>query len=399
MRVVGTLCKGLTFLLSGVAAVSCGHSNAGQNMAGGVPEFAVETLEPVSVDLKTTIPATIRGLQDVEIRPRVSGFITKLCVDEGAVVKKGQPLFLIDKVQYEAARNAAEAAVKVAEANVATNRLTVKNKTDLQAQNIISEYDLEMAQNTLKTAEAQLAQAKAQLVSAEQDLAYTTVTSPSDGVVGSIPFRVGSLVSSSSAEPLTVVSDISKMYVYFTMNEKQLLEMTRRDGASLGKMVGNMPEVELMLADGSVYPQKGRIETLTGVIDTKTGSFTLRALFPNTDYVLRSGGTGNVLIPSQLDSALMVPQKATSEIQDKKFVYVLQPDSTVKNTPVEVFNLDDGKNYVVTSGLRAGDRIVVEGVATLKDGAKIKAITPAEAAARLNALSGAAGAAQQQARQ
>ena len=261
MRVVGTLCKGLTFLLSGVAAVSCGNSNAGQNMAGGVPEFAVETLEPVSVDLKTTIPATIRGLQDVEIRPRVSGFITKLCVDEGAVVKKGQPLFLIDKV------------------------------------------------------------------------------------------------------------------------------------------VGNMPEVELMLADGSVYPQKGRIETLTGVIDTKTGSFTLRALFPNTDYVLRSGGTGNVLIPSQLDSALMVPQKATSEIQDKKFVYVLQPDSTVKNTPVEVFNLDDGKNYVVTSGLRAGDRIVVEGVATLKDGAKIKAITPAEAAARLNALSGAAGAAQQQARQ
>lgn len=399
MRVVGTLCKGLTFLLSGVAAVSCGNSNVGQNMAGGVPEFAVETLEPVSVDLKTTIPATIRGLQDVEIRPRVSGFITKLCVDEGAVVKKGQPLFLIDKVQYEAARNAAEAAVKVAEANVATNRLTVKNKTDLQAQNIISEYDLEMAQNTLKTAEAQLAQAKAQLVSAEQDLAYTTVTSPSDGVVGSIPFRVGSLVSSSSAEPLTVVSDISKMYVYFTMNEKQLLEMTRRDGASLGKMVGNMPEVELMLADGSVYPQKGRIETLTGVIDTKTGSFTLRALFPNTDYVLRSGGTGNVLIPSQLDSALMVPQKATSEIQDKKFVYVLQPDSTVKNTPVEVFNLDDGKNYVVTSGLRAGDRIVVEGVATLKDGAKIKAITPAEAAARLNALSGAAGAAQQQARQ
>lgn len=152
MRVVGTLCKGLTFLLSGVAAVSCGNSNAGQNMAGGVPEFAVETLEPVSVDLKTTIPATIRGLQDVEIRPRVSGFITKLCVDEGAVVKKGQPLFLIDKVQYEAARNAAEAAVKVAEANVATNRLTVKNKTDLQAQNIISEYDLEMAQNTLKTA-------------------------------------------------------------------------------------------------------------------------------------------------------------------------------------------------------------------------------------------------------
>ena len=180
MRVVGTLCKGLTFLLSGVAAVSCGNSNAGQNMAGGVPEFAVETLEPVSVDLKTTIPATIRGLQDVEIRPRVSGFITKLCVDEGAVVKKGQPLFLIDKVQYEAARNAAEAAVKVAEANVATNRLTVKNKTDLQAQNIISEYDLEMAQNTLKTAEAQLAQAKAQLVSAEQDLAYTTVTSPSE---------------------------------------------------------------------------------------------------------------------------------------------------------------------------------------------------------------------------
>ena len=188
MRVVGTLCKGLTFLLSGVAAVSCGNLNAGQNMAGGVPEFAVETLEPVSVDLKTTIPATIRGLQDVEIRPRVSGFITKLCVDEGAVVKKGQPLFLIDKVQYEAARNAAEAAVKVAEANVATNRqLTVESKTDLQAQNIISEYDLETAQELAEASAEAAAGAGRKPELASRPTAtfgrYRPITSPSDGVV------------------------------------------------------------------------------------------------------------------------------------------------------------------------------------------------------------------------
>lgn len=362
---------------------SCnGKQQAGQL---SVPDYAVITVEPQAVELSSSYPATIRGRQDVEIRPNVSGFITRLCVDEGAAVKKGEKLFVIDPVQYEEAVNVAKAAVNVAEASVATAKLTTENKRQLAKKNIISQYDLQMAENTLASQEATLAQAKAQLVNAEKNLSYTEVTSPSDGVVGTIPFRVGALVSPSMTTPLTTVSDISKMYVYFSMTEKQLLELIRQSGSSK-EILEKMPEVELVLADGSLYPQKGKIETISGVIDQSTGAVSVRASFPNLQHLLRSGGTGAVRIPSRLENAIVIPQKATYEIQDKKFVYVVQKDSKVKNTEIQVFNLDDGKNYIVTSGINPGERIVIEGVGTLRDGAQIQAVTPEQAAAKLKAM-------------
>ena len=362
---------------------SCnGKQQAGQL---SVPDYAVITVEPQAVELSSSYPATIRGRQDVEIRPNVSGFITRLCVDEGAAVKKGEKLFVIDPVQYEEAVNVAKAAVNVAEASVATAKLTTENKRQLAKKNIISQYDLQMAENTLASQEATLAQAKAQLVNAEKNLSYTEVTSPSDGVVGTIPFRVGALVSPSMTTPLTTVSDISKMYVYFSMTEKQLLELIRQSGSSK-EILEKMPEVELVLADGSLYPQKGKIETISGVIDQSTGAVSVRASFPNLQHLLRSGGTGAVRIPSRLENAIVIPQKATYEIQDKKFVYVVQEDSKVKNTEIQVFNLDDGKNYIVTSGINPGERIVIEGVGTLRDGAQIQAVTPEQAAAKLKAM-------------
>lgn len=382
------------FMLSVLMLTSCGGKK--QNGMGGIPEYAVVTLQPSSAELNSSYPATIKGKQDIEIRPKVAGFITQLCVDEGSTVRKGQTLFIIDPVQYNAAVKVAEANVKVAEAGVATARLTAQNKKELEKKNIISSYDLQMAMNQLATQEAVLAQAKAQLVNARQDLSYTTITSPSNGVVGSIPFRVGSLVSSSTTTPLTTVSDISEMYVYFSMTEKQLLGMIRQDG-STKEILGNMPMVELSLADGSIYPEKGKIETLSGVINQSTGAVSIRATFPNAQFLLRSGGTGSILIPYSKTDAIIIPQKATFEVQDKKFAYVLQDDSTVKNTPVEVLSLNDGQNFVVTSGLKAGDKIVIEGVGTLKDGTQIKAITPEESAAKLKAMSqqqqGGAGAA------
>ena len=316
----------------------------------------------------------------------MSGYITKLCVDEGAVVHKGQPLFLIDAVPYQKAVQAAEAAVEVAKANVATTQLTVDSKTELHAQNIISDYDLQTAKNSLASAKAALAQAEAQLASARNDLSYTTITSPSDGVVGTIPFRVGSLVGTTTQEPLTVVSDINKMFVYFSMNEKQLLALTRQKDGSVNSMIGAMPEVQLQLADGTMYPAKGKIETLSGVIDLSTGAVQMRATFPNAQRLLRSGGTGTVLIPSVLDSALLIPQSATYEVQDKKFVYVLGDSSKVKNTEITVFPLDNGKQYVVTSGLKPGEQVVVEGVATLRDGMPIQPITPEQSAAKVQAM-------------
>ena len=227
-------------------------------------------------------------------------------------------MVLIDAVPYQKAVQAAEAAVEVAKANVATTQLTVDSKTELHAQNIISDYDLQTAKNSLASAKAALAQAEAQLASARNDLSYTTITSPSDGVVGTIPFRVGSLVGTTTQEPLTVVSDINKMFVYFSMNEKQLLALTRQKDGSVNSMIGAMPEVQLQLADGTMYPAKGKIETLSGVIDLSTGAVQMRATFPNAQRLLRSGGTGTVLIPSVLDSALLIPQSATYEVQDKK---------------------------------------------------------------------------------
>ena len=263
--------------------------------------------------------------------------------------------------------------------------MTVDSKTELHAQNIISDYDLQTAKNSLASAKAALAQAEAQLASARNDLSYTTITSPSDGVVGTIPFRVGSLVGTTTQEPLTVVSDINKMFVYFSMNEKQLLALTRQKDGSVNSMIGAMPEVQLQLADGTMYPAKGKIETLSGVIDLSTGAVQMRATFPNAQRLLRSGGTGTV-IPSVLDSALLIPQSATYEVQDKKFVYVLGDSSKVKNTEITVFPLDNGKQYVVTSGLKPGEQVVVEGVATLRDGMPIQPITPEQSAAKVQAM-------------
>ena len=382
-KAIGAFVKGAAYSLTALLAFSCGNSQQGVMPA---LSLAVMTVEPSSQELNSAYPATIKGQQDIEIRARVSGYITKLCVDEGAVVHKGQPLFLIDAVPYQKAVQAAEAAVEVAKANVATTQLTVDSKTELHAQNIISDYDLQTAKNSLASAKAALAQAEAQLASARNDLSYTTITSPSDGVVGTIPFRVGSLVGTTTQEPLTVVSDINKMFVYFSMNEKQLLALTRQKDGSVNSMIGAMPEVQLQLADGTMYPAKGKIETLSGVIDLSTGAVQMRATFPNAQRLLRSGGTGTVLIPSVLDSALLIPQSATYEVQDKKFVYVLGDSSKVKNTEITVFPLDNGKQYVVTSGLKPGEQVVVEGVATLRDGMPIQPITPEQSAAKVQAM-------------
>ena len=228
------------------------------------------------------------GKQDIEIRPKVSGFITKLCVDEGSTVKQGQPLFMIDRVQYEAQVKSAKASVEVAKASLNTMKLTVENKRELHKRQIISDFDLQTALDNLASAEAQLAQAKANLTNALEQLSYCTVVSPSNGVVGEIPYRVGSLVSSASATPLTTVSNIAEMYVYFSMTEKQLLEMTRNSG-NVKAAISQLPSVKLKLTDGTIYAYDGKVETVSGVIDQNTGSVSMRATFPNPKHELRSG--------------------------------------------------------------------------------------------------------------
>ncbi len=363
------------WVLTAVMLTSCGSKS--NKMGEASNDFAVETIQTTTADLKTSYPATIKGMQDIEIRPKVSGYLVKLLVDEGATVRKGQPLFLIDSGQYRATVKAAKAQIRVCRANIATQKLTVDNKRMLFKQNIISSYDLKMAENTLASYEAQLAAAEAQLQSAQDNLRWCTVTSPADGVVGSIPYRVGSLVSGQSAEALTTVSNISKMYVYFSMTEKQLLALTREAGG-VNAAIKKMPAVSLVLSDGTTYSQSGTISTVSGVIDPSTGSVQMRATFDNAQHILRSGGTGSILIPTHASDAIMVPQSATFDVQDKKFVYVVNADKTVATREITVLPQNNGQTYVVASGLRAGERIVVDGVNQLKNGQKINPITLAQ---------------------
>ena len=371
---VGVLCLGALSLLNACSG------NGGTKL--GDDEFTVMTVTSTSSSQSIQYPATIKGTQDIEIRPQVSGFIVKLCVDEGATVRKGQALFQFDPTQYAAAAKQAEANVESAKANLQTVELTAQNKKMLYDKKVISDYDYQTALNNLATAKANLAQAEASYVAAKQNLGFCTVTSPSNGVVGTFPYRVGSLVSASIAEPLTTVSEIGDMYVYFSMTEKQLLSMTRAEG-TLKEQLEKMPAVKLQLADGTMYDEEGKIDAVSGVIDQSTGSVSMRAIFSNKGNVLRSGGTGNIIFPYMLENVIVIPQSATQEIQDKKFVYVLQGDNTtIKHTEIKIFSVNDGKNYIVTDGLKSGDKVVVEGVQNLKDGQKIKPITPEQRTAK-----------------
>ena len=326
-------------VLVGCAALtaSCKQAPVAQMEA----EYAVLKVSPSDKVLSTTYSATIRGRQDIDIYPQVSGFLTQLCVEEGQAVRKGQILFIIDQVPYKAALETAVANVESAKAGLATAQLTYDSKKELFAKKVVSEFDLKTAENSWLTAKAQLAQAKAQEVSARNNLSYTEVKSPADGVIGTLPYRVGALVSASLPQPLTTVSDNSDMYVYFSMTENQLLDMTRRYG-SRSKALEEMPAIELILNDKSTYPSQGKIETISGVIDTSTGTVSLRAVFPNKEGLLQSGGAGNVVVPVQKRNCIVVPQAATYEVQDKVFVFKVV-DGKAQSAPVEVTRVNGGK--------------------------------------------------------
>lgn len=379
LKFLVTQSKFIAICAAGFILSSCGNSQGGMKL--GDDEFAVSAVSVSSSNQTTSYPATIKGTQDIEIRPQVSGFIVKLCVDEGATVRKGQALFQIDPTQYQAAFNQAKASVESVKANLETVKSTEANKRILHEQKIISDFEYQTAQNNLLTAKASLAQAEAALTAARQNLGFCTVTSPSDGVIGTFPYRVGSLVSPSVSKPLTTVSAIKQMYVYFSMTEKELLRLTRA-GGTLKEQLEKMPEIKLQLADGTIYANSGKIDAVSGVIDQTTGSVSMRAIFPNEQNILRSGGMANVVFPYTIDNIYVIPQSATQDIQDKKFVFVLQSDETVKHTEITVSNLNDGKNYLVTGGLKEGDKIVVEGVQVLKDGQKITPITPEQKKAK-----------------
>lgn len=348
---------------------SCSGNKTQQQMPSA--NFKTMTVQTQEVTMTTNYSATIRGRQDIEVYPQVAGTLQRLCVTEGQKVAKGQTLFIIDQVPYQAALNTALASQQAANASLATAQLNYDSKKKLFDDGIISDVELQTAQNTLLSAKAQVAQANAQVVNARNSLSYTVVKSPANGVVGTLPYRQGALVSSAMPQSLTTVSDNNQMYVYFSIAEGQLLNMTRESG-SAEAAIGAMPDVKLLLVDGSEYPYKGKVESVSGVVDRSTGTVQVRAVFDNPEKLLHSGSTGTVVIPTTYKDQIVVPVTATVQMQDKFKVYLVDKDNIAHEQLVTTEPLSNGKEYVIKDGLKVGDVIVAEGAGMLRDGQDIK---------------------------
>ena len=335
-------------------------------------ETYYETLEVALCDrtLSTGYSAAISGVQTVEIRPQVSGMITEILIEEGENVRKGQVLFIIDQTPYKAAHQIAVANVKSAEAALSTAELIYQSNKDLFEQDVVSEFDLMTAQNDLTEAQARLTLCKAEEVNASNNLSYTEVRSPVNGVASMIPYRVGALVSSSISQPLVTVSDDSRVYAYFSMAENQMLDMVQQYG-SLDNAIKQMPEVELMMSNGQLYEHTGKINAISGTISESTGAVSIRAVFNNRNHLLRNGGSGTIVIPMTLTDCIAIPQSATYELQDRIFVYKVI-DGKASASEIQVTPQNNGKEYIVTSGLEVGDIIVAEGAGLIKEGTPIK---------------------------
>ncbi|MCR5821159.1 MAG: efflux RND transporter periplasmic adaptor subunit [Bacteroidaceae bacterium] len=363
----------VSFMTGLLMLSSCGKKQ--QAGAQNAP-VAYKTIKVKKADrtIDQKYSATIRGRQDISVMPQVSGTLQKLLVTEGQRVSKGQLMFVIDQVPYQAALNTAKANLEAATAAQATAELSYKSTKQLFDQSVVSDFDLQKAQNALMQAKAAVAQANAAVVNAENSLSYTTVKSPADGVVGTLPFRVGALVSPQMPTALTTVSDNHQMYVYFSITESQMLNMTRKAG-SAEKAVKAMPPVRLQLVDGSEYEQTGRVETASGVVDQSTGSVSLRAVFNNPQSLLHSGSTGNVIIPINYKDQIIVPAAAVKQLQTVHQVFVVenkdgQRTAVSRNITIAPFNT--GKEFIVTSGLKEGEEIIADGAGMVKEGALVK---------------------------
>ncbi|MFI3289992.1 MAG: efflux RND transporter periplasmic adaptor subunit [Rikenellaceae bacterium] len=360
---------GVALLVSLSVMSSCGNSSSSQAQQS-TKSYKTLNLTLSSADLQQKYTASIQGEQFVDIRPQVSGVITQILIEEGARIKAGQTLFIIDQAPYKAALDVASANVKSAEASVETAKINAKSGEELFRESVISKAELSVLKNSLAIAEAALALAVAQESSAKNDLSYTVIKSPVDGVAGMISYRVGALVSSSITDPLVSVSDNNNMYAYFSMSESQILTMAQ-GGDPTQSLIEQMPEVELILNNGTRYSHKGDVDAISGVVNRSTGAVSIRATFPNPERLLRDGGSGTVIVPTHQDSVIVIPKVATYELQNKIFAYRVI-DGKASSAEITIYPLDNGQEYIVTSGLNVGDRIIAEGAGLVREGTSVE---------------------------
>lgn len=369
------LTKGKTLFSVIIAAVILYSCNSSASNAGGYqqapPALPVLTISKVPATTYQEFSASLEGSKDIEIRPQVDGYLDKIYVDEGAYVRKGQTLFHINDRPYAEQLNTAKAGLAAAKANLANAQINLAKITPLVQNNVVSDVQLKTAQAAYDAAAANVSQSEALVQSAAINIGYTSVKAPVDGYIGRIPFKTGSLVGLSTAEALTVISEINEVYAYFSLSENDFLKFKSRfAGNTIEEKVKNIPPVELLLADGSVYAQKGKVQTVVGQFDKTAGTISFRASFPNADRLLRSGNTGKIRIPQLLNEVLVVPQESTFEIQDKIFVFAVGDSNKVASKPITVAG-KTASYYFVESGVQAGEKIVFSGTGSLRDGMMI----------------------------
>ena len=349
------------------------------NTSSGNPGYApsLQTLPVVELGTRPTTlydeySASLEGTRDIEIRPQVEGYLDRIFIDEGAYVKAGQPLFKVNDRIYVEELNNAKAALSAARANQANAQINVSRLTPLVQNNVVSDVQLKTAQASYDAASANVVQSEAMVRRAQTNLGYTLIKAPTNGYVGRIPLKSGSLVGMNTTEPLTVLSEIKDIYAYFSLSEASFIKFKNQyPGNSIQEKLKAFPAVELVLADNSIYNNKGKVETISGQFNNSTGSISLRASFPNAGGLLRSGNTGRVRVPRAFSEALLVPQEATFELQDKVFVFLLSDSNKVASVPITVAG-NSGNFYVVENGLKAGDKIVYSGLDRLREGVIIQ---------------------------
>lgn len=362
--------KIVTVITVALIVTSCSPKQ--ENAIAEAPILPVYAIENALATTDAEYPAAIQGSIDLEIRPQVSGNLEKIYVDEGQLVSKGQLLFKINEQPFREQLNNALASQHAAEAALINAQLEIDKLTPLVQNKVVSEYQLKNAVASHKIAKANLEQSKAIVASARINLGYTSITAPVNGYIGRLPRKQGSLVASTDIEPLTKLSDVHEVYAYFSLGETDFINFKKQySGNTIDDKIKNLPPVQLILADNNPYVEKGKIDMVDGQFDKNTGAITLRATFPNSKGLLRSGNTGKIRLSIPHENAIVVPQEATIEIQDKIFVFTLDNQNKVSKKPITI-NGKSGTNYLVENGIKSGDRIVFKGFENLQEGTVIK---------------------------
>lgn len=333
-----------------------------------VVQRPVIELQEQAVTLRADYPARIEGRVNVDIRSQVDGYLEKIFIEEGAYVRQGQPLFKIADAPYVELLHTAQANLGAAKAAQKAAALEVEKQTELVRNRVSSEFPLKAARASLENAEANVAQQQAAVEAARINVGFTMLRAPVSGYVGRIPRRIGNLASKTDAQALTQLTDISDVYAYFSLSEKDFLRLSnRRPDVPLPRVVAQLPPVDLLLADGSKYPHPGHIQLIDGQFDTQTGAIGVRAIFKNPAFLLRSGNTGRISLPEIREKALLVPTRATVDMQDKIFAFRVGAGNKAERVALRVAG-KSGDHYVVESGLKPGDRIIATDVATVTEG-------------------------------